>query len=79
MPKHVYKNNTPMEVYEQDVILQQMLSACLPTDVIIVKQVDYIERGTTVYGALGGALPLPPAPALPVQANVKAVNHVSKK
>ena len=79
MPWHVYKNNDPLEIFETPDLLQQALSGYLSTDIIIVKKMDYIERGTTVYGGLGGALPLPPAPSLPVQVNVQAVNHVTKK
>lgn len=79
MAWHVYKNNNAMEVHDQQDLLNQTLSQCVPGDIVVVKKVDYIERETTVYGNISGGNPFPPAPTLPIQANIQAVNHVSKK
>lgn len=76
---HVFKNNDNMEVHANQDTVDSKLSRCLPTDVIIVKNVDYIERGTVVYGNLSGGLPLPPSPPNVITTDVKTIKHVSKK
>ena len=77
MPYHVHCGEV-MVVIEQDEVLKNYLSEKLEGEIVIVKKVDYIQRETTVYGSIGGAVPFPKNNGIATRPTTKfIVDHIT--
>jgi len=76
MPYHVIFNGS-MRVIEQDDVLKQFLADRVETDIVVVQQVDYIQRLTNIYGTTIGGLSFPVPFAPVVVYNTVSVQHLT--
>lgn len=64
-------------VIEQDTVLQNFLASLGALDIAVVKSMEYVDRGTSIWGALPGANPLPSLIDPPPTVNSFNVSHLT--
>jgi len=66
-----------MSVIEHDDILEDYLSKRQPGEIVIVQKFDYIQRETTVYGEIGGAVAFPKNRGQIISSNRVPIDHIT--